>query len=154
MRTAIQTLIFALLTASLAPAFATDQSDIDTCLSKWKGHPFTGKSKDFRTLSTSVRVMGIGKAVRDSGKTDSPELVLVKPSVSVMSKTELHLENSNGWYCLSSNVNVMSKSVIHLACKANLASAAEGVAVLGQDEEESGVTVLGKTQVIKESCKR
>jgi hypothetical protein len=132
----------------------TDRDDIKTCLSKWPQNPFKGEELHFRTLSTSVKVLGVGGAVKDSGRSEKPELVLIKPSVAVLSKAEMYLENPNGWYCLSSNVTVLSKSVIHLACKANLASARDGVAVLGKDEDQSGVTVLGKTQVIRDSCRK
>ena len=81
-----------------------------------------------------------------------PELVLVKPNVAVMTKNHLNLLNPNGWYCLKGQVSVLGKSEIHLHCKAKLASNRDGVSVLGATDHDSGVTVLGKSELKRVGC--
>jgi hypothetical protein len=147
----------ALAAGLLAPSFsraanAGDAEAIKSCLEHWKKHPFTGANPDFRIIKGKVRVMGIGDGIDDSGATKSPELVLIKPNVSVLSKTEMKLMNPNGWYCLKGNVSVLGKTVVELQCKANLASSEDGATVLGASETGGGVAVLGSLRVEREGC--
>lgn len=127
----------------------TDQV-VKECLSKWEKHPFNEKDLKYRTIATKVKVMGIGGNVKDDEKSQGPELILVKPGVSVMAKTKYELMNPNGWYCLKGRVSVMGKIDITVHCKAKLASSGDGVAVLGAtDDKSGGVSVLGSTRVTR-----
>lgn len=133
-------------------AFADDSdSSIQSCLRAWGTHPF-GSNPKFRTLSTSVKVFGIGQNTADNERTDAPTLVLVNPGVNVLGGTTIELLNPNGWYCFRSNVNVMGKLRIKAHCKAHLASAYDGMTVLGSDQDNKSVTVMGKTQVELVGC--
>jgi hypothetical protein len=139
----------------LVPAFsyASDADEIKSCLEHWKEHPFKGEHPKFRTLISRVKVMGIGDEVGDTAKTDKPDLVLVKPNVTVMSKSVLKLLNPNGWYCMKGKVSVLGKSEIQLHCKAKLASSNSGAVVMGSDNADTGgVTVLGETRVTRVDC--
>ena len=144
-----------LLTA--LPSFASDQDagDIEAvkaCLKNFGKHPFNAETPHFRTMSAKVRVFGIGQSSQDEKATDKPELVLVKPNVAVLSKNDLNLMNPNGWYCLKGQVSVLGKSEIHLHCSAKLASSRDGVTVLGGNDHDSGVTVLGSSQLTRVGC--
>jgi hypothetical protein len=142
---------------AITSGFASDQDpgDIETvkaCLRNFGKNPFNAEKPHFRTMSAKVRVFGIGESTQDEIATDKPELVLVKPNVSVMSKSNLNLLNPNGWYCLKGQVSVLGKSEIHLHCTAKLASSKDGVTVLGGNDHDSGVTVLGSTKITREGC--
>lgn len=146
-------------TASAEPAKDGDVAAIERCLNAWgEAQPFGwktgGKIPAFTTMATNVKVLGIGGSNDDVGTTKNPQLVLVKPSVAVLTKNELRLLNPKGWYCLKANVTVLSKTVIELACGASVADSTQGVAVLGSNSEGtgSGVTVLGKTQLKRVGC--
>jgi hypothetical protein len=141
-------LVAALTMFSFAASASDDQSEIQNCLAHWGHTPFTGRPP-FRVISSSVRVMGIGSEITDSANTDKPELILIRPAVSVMAKTTMNLDNPNGWYCLKGKVDVLGKTTINLNCKAHLASSNEAVTVGGSNKEETGVTVLGKSTVNK-----
>jgi len=131
---------------------ADDAQAIQSCLKKWKKHPF-GAKPAFRTLGAKVKVMGIGSDVNDVEKTSKPELVLVKTGVSVMAKTLYNLANPNGWYCLKGRVAVMGKIQIDLNCKATLATSGDDVAVMGSSDDKSGGTaVMGSVHVTRQ-CK-
>jgi hypothetical protein len=132
---------------------ASDADEIRACLEHWHEHPFKGEHPKFRTLISRVKVMGIGDEVGDTAKTAKPDLVLVKPNVTVMSKSVLKLLNPNGWYCLKGKVSVLGKSEIQLHCKAKLASSNSGAVVMGSDNADTGgVTVLGETRVTRVDC--
>jgi hypothetical protein len=98
-----------------------------------------------------VGVFGIGGDIKDDKATDRPELVYIRPAVSVMSKSDIDLMNPNGWYCLEKTVSVMAKIQIRLHCDAHLASTEEGVSVMGGGDR--GVNVMGATRVEKVGCK-
>jgi hypothetical protein len=137
-----------------ALSFADDEDEIKACLNFWHEHPFKGEHPKFRTLSSKVKVMGIGDETADTANTEKPELVLIKPNVTVMAKSVLRLLNPNGWYCMKGKVSVLGKSEIQLHCKAKLASSNSGAVVLGSDKADSGgVTVLGETKVVRIGCK-
>lgn len=130
-----------------------DMDEIKACLRYWDSHPFKGENPKFRTMISRVKVMGIGDEVADTKKTDKPELILVKPNVTVMSKSVLRLLNPNGWYCMKGKVSVLGKSEIQIACKAKLASSNSGAVVMGDDNANTGgVTVLGETRVVRVGC--
>lgn len=132
--------------------FATEVDDsISSCLKAWGNHPF-GNNPEYKTLATSVKVFGIGNDPIDSEITNSPSLVLVNPGVNVMGGTTIELLNPNGWYCLRSNVNVMGGLSIQVHCKAHLASATEGVTVLGSNSDNKSVTVMGSTKIELVGC--
>lgn len=144
----MKSVLLALALLSFGPAaLASDKSDIQACLSKWKNAPFTANS-DFRVVSAKVKVMGIGQDIDESTKTSAPELVLIKPAVTVMAKTEITLGNPNGWYCLKGKTAVLGKIQINLHCKARMASSESGATVMGADDTEgTGTTVLGATRI-------
>jgi len=127
---------------------------IAACLKAWGKHPF-GSKPNYKTLSTSVKVFGIGQNTADVEPTSAPALVLVNPGVNVMGGSTIELLNPNGWYCLKSNVNVMGGLTIKAHCKAHLASSSEngaGTTVMGNNENKNGVTVMGSTKVELVGC--
>ncbi len=140
----------ALLGSGISQAKEVDSS-IASCLRAWGKHPF-GANPTYQTLATSVKVFGIGQDRADSQRTNAPSLVLVNPGVNVMGGTTVELLNPNGWYCFRSNVNVMGGLRIRAHCKAHLASARDGVTVLGSNQSDKSVTVMGKTQVELVGC--
>lgn len=133
-----------------------DRLAIARCLEAWSGkHPFKGDATPaFKTLSTSVQVLGVGEDMVDADQTKEPSLVLVKPTVAVLTKSHLRLLNPNGWYCLKANVTVLAKTVLEIACNASIADSREGVAVLASNSQGTGkgVTVLGKTELKRVGC--
>ena len=139
-----------LLGSGISLAEAVDSS-IANCLNAWGKHPF-GANPKYTTLAKSVKVFGIGQGTADTQQTNTPSLVLVNPGVNVMGGSTVKLLNPNGWYCLRANVNVMGGLRIRAHCKAHLASAHDGVTVLGSSQSNKGVTVMGKTQVELVGC--
>lgn len=151
-------LIAALIaTASLFSNYVQAQEidgSIAACLKTWGKHPF-GAHPTYKTLSTSVKVFGIGSNTADTVTTNSPALVLINPGVNVMGGSTIDLLNPNGWYCFRSNVNVMGGMTIRAHCKAHLASSSEGgsgTTVMGNNKDQKGVTVMGSTQVERVGC--
>ena len=126
-----------------------DEAVLRSCLKQWPNNPFKAKKElSYRTISTKVKVMGIGSNVNDTEQTEKPELVLVKPGVAVMAKTTYDLMNHNGWYCLKGKVSVLGKIEINLHCKAKIASSGDSTEVLGAtDAKSGGVAVLGSVRV-------
>ncbi len=138
-------------------ALAVEDGDVEAikgCLSSWPKHPFDKKAPEFRTMASKVKVLGIGGSMKDETNTVEPELILVKASVAVLSKSEMYLMNPQGWYCLKGQVSVLGKSVIHLHCNANLTSSKDGSSVMGGGDAKEGVTVLGTTSIVREGCKK
>jgi hypothetical protein len=126
---------------------------ISSCLAAWGEHPFrSAEEQPFKVLSPSVKVLGVGEDVTDETETDRPQLVLVKPSVNVLTKSTFRLMNPNGWYCFAANVTVLAKSEITAHCRAHLASSRDGVAIAGGNKGTEGVTVLGKAVVRRVGC--
>ncbi|MBK7472779.1 MAG: hypothetical protein IPI73_21350 [Betaproteobacteria bacterium] len=140
-----------LLSAPAAVSAQEVDSSIAACLKAWGKHPF-GKNPTFKTLSTSVKVFGIGKNTSDTEVTSSPTLILVNPGVNVMGGTVIELLNPNGWYCLRATVNVMGGLNLRAHCKAHLASSTDGATVMGNNAENKGVTVMGSTNVERVDC--
>lgn len=138
---------------AMAPAVAADDTDspVSSCLKAWGKHPF-GKNPEYRTLSTSVKVFGIGKDTVDAEPTAKPALVLVNPSVNVAGGSSIQVLNPNGWYCFRTTVNVMGGLTIKAHCKAHLATTSGAVAALDRPSGDKGVTVMGSTQVERVEC--
>ena len=67
---------FVATAATLTYALSGRPWSIATCLKTWGKHPF-GKKPTYKTLSTSVKVFGIGKDTPDTEATSSPALVLI-----------------------------------------------------------------------------
>jgi hypothetical protein len=130
----------------------SDKDALKACLKNWGKHPFVEGDLNYRTIAPSVSVYGIGTSVRDDRETQQPELVLIKPSVSVFSKGTLKLLNPQGWYCLESKVAVFSEVDIQIDCRANLASSSDGATVMGSNEKRDGVTVFGTSKVTRVGC--
>ncbi len=133
-------------------AWAEDSDEVKNCLQHWGTHPFGKTEPHFRTISSKVRVMGVGGEITDAAHTDKPEIILIKPAVNVMSKSIMTLSNPNGWYCMKGKVDVMGKTEININCTAHLASSNDSVTVAGSDNNETGVTVFGKSVVNKIGC--
>ena len=140
-----------LLSAPAAVSAQEVDSSIAACLKAWGKHPF-GKNPTFKTLSTSVKVFGIGKSTSDTEVTSSPTLILVNPGVNVMGGTVIELLNPNGWSCLRATVNVMGGLNLRAHCRAHLASSTDGATVMGNNAENKGVTVMGSTNVERVDC--
>lgn len=139
-----------------APATTLAQSEepnssIAACLKAWGNHPF-GSNPAYRTLSTSVKVFGIGQDTVDSQVTAEPALVLINPGVNVMGGSKIELLNPKGWYCMRTTVNVMGGMEIKVHCDARLALTSDGTTVLGNNPESKGVTVMGSTRVERVGC--
>lgn len=131
----------------------TEADVIRACLANWSDHPFRGEDLPrYRTLGSSVSVFGIGGDVVDDVVTPDPQLVLVKPSVNVMTKGRFRLLNPNGWYCFESAVTVLAKSEIVAHCRAHLTSSVQSATVAGSNAGAEGVTVLGKAVVQRVGC--
>jgi hypothetical protein len=149
------TLLFVLLGTFISPTLASASLEsVQACLSSWPDHPFDAHNPSYRTVSGQFKIFGIGNDINESTPTDKPELVLILPNVSVMTGSTMTLMNPNGWYCLRSKVNVMGSSEINLHCKAHIASTKGGTTVLGSNEGEidQGVTVMGKSTIIRKGC--
>ena len=150
-----QLLSFATIGMAMAMSVPSLAAEVDpaiaSCLKAWGKQPF-GSNPRYKTLSTSVKVFGIGANPADTERTSSPSLVLVNTGVNVMGGTTLELLNPNGWYCFKSNVNVMGSLTIKAACKAHLASAHDGTTVLGSNSDNKSVTVMGSTRVELVGC--
>jgi hypothetical protein len=129
-----------------------DTAALKTCLKNWGKHPFVEGNLDYRTIAPSVRIFGTGVSVQDDRATEQPELVLVKPSVSVFSKSTIRLLNPQGWYCLKGKVAVFSGVDIQIDCRANLASSSGGATVFGGNDRRDGVTVFGNSSVNRIGC--
>lgn len=125
-----------------------DQALLQRCIAAWGSHPFGEQTpREVRLMTSSVRVMGIGKELTDATPTAWQQLIFVKPAVNVMTKTTLELMNPNGWYCLDANVTVAGKFVIRADCETRLADARSGAAVLGSSDAQGSVAVLGAVRV-------
>lgn len=146
-------ILFLLLSTTSFAGEKGDKESLKECLRHWGKHPFKADNLEYRTIAPSVKVFGIGGKVEDEAKSDHAELVLIKPSVSVFSKGTFRLMNPNAWYCLKGKVAVFSKVEIKIHCKANLASSSDGATVIGSNDKNDGVTVFGKSEVIREGCK-
>ena len=126
-------------------------SSIAACLEAWGDHPF-GKTPQFKTLGTSVKVFGIGPGTADTEPTSSPSLVLINPSFNVMGGSTIELLNPNGWYCLRTTVSIMGRVSVRAHCKAHLASTSAGSTVRGNNREnrylrDLTVTAMGSVSV-------
>lgn len=147
-------LAMAIAMGALTPAMAfadEDDSAVHSCLKAWGKHPF-GKNPSYKTLSTAVKVFGIGKDTRDTEETSHPALVMVNPGVNVAGGKVVQVLNPNGWYCFRTTVNVMGGMTIKAHCKAHLATTSGEVMGTAKDAEGKGVTVLGSTQVERVGC--
>ena len=128
-------------------------SSIAACLNAWGDHPF-GKTPQFKTLETSVKVFGIGKETGDTEPTGSPSLVLINPSFNVMGGSTIALLNPNGWYCLRTTVSIMGRVSIRAHCKAQLASTSAGTTVLGNNSENRNIKDIAVTAMSTISVER
>jgi hypothetical protein len=121
-------------------------SAIAACLKAWGDHPF-GKTPQFKTLGTSIKVFGIGSEASDTEPTSSPSLVLINPSVNVLGGSTIELLNPNGWYCMRTTVSVMGRFSIRANCKAHLASTSAGVTVVANNGENRSFKDIAVTSI-------
>ncbi len=133
---------------------AKEEGDaLSHCLRAWGKTPFTHDSS-FKTLSTTVKVFGIGANPKDLEETKEPALIMVNPAVNVMGGTTYELMNPNGWYCFRSNVNVMGGLILNVHCKAHVAFSGGDIVVMSSDKSYgAGTTVMGNTEVNRIGCK-
>jgi len=137
-----------------ASAIAADQAVVDQCIADWGSvSPFKKGAAPNKVISPGVKVFGIGSSSGDETVTDKPSLILVRPAVNVLGKSTIRLANPNGWYCFKSNVTVAGKITIVAHCNAHIASARDdGASVLGTDESNKGVAVMGALRVTRFDC--
>ena len=121
-------------------------SSIAACLQAWGDHPF-GKTPQYKTLHTSVKVFGIGTKTGDTEPTSSPSLVLLNPIFNVMGASTIELLNPNGWYCLRTTATFLGVVNIRAHCKAQLAANSDGQTVRGNNTENRGIKNLGVTVI-------
>ena len=146
------TAVIALLAFCLALSFPMVvsarevDSSIAACLKAWGNHPF-GKTPQFKTLETSVKVFGIGRETGDTQPTSSPSLVLINPSFNVMGGSTIELLNPNGWYCLRTMVSIVGSVGIRAHCKAHLASTSAGSTAVGNNGENRNIKDLAVTSI-------
>lgn len=154
--TVILGLMIALGALASGPASAMDRQTakeikiLNRCLNRWEKHPFGTDIKpgSYKVLEGGVSIAGMGGAgIEDRHQSDGPRLILVKPSVSVLTKTTYNLLNDNGWYCIRGQVTVMGAAEINLACHAKLMSSSGSRTVLGENKDQTGTTVMGKTSI-------
>jgi hypothetical protein len=139
--------------SALAPAIAAEEGDspVASCLKAWGKHPF-GKNPQYKTLSTAVKVFGIGPDTADTEPTQGPALVLINPGVNVAGGSVVQVLNPNGWYCFRTTVNVMGGMTIKAHCKSHLATTSGDLLAAENASEAKGVTVMGSTQVERVGC--
>jgi hypothetical protein len=142
-----------LCTCAAVSAFASEEDDspVNSCLNAWGNHPF-GKNPPYKTLSTSVKVFGVGPETADTEITPAPALILVNPGVNVGGNSVVQVLNPNGWYCFRTTVSVMGGLTLKAHCKAHLATTAGDVLAGANTSDGKGVTVLGSTQVERVGC--
>jgi len=142
----------ALSAPTLALAEEVDSS-IAACLKAWGEHPF-GKNPQFKTLDTSITVLGMGSTAADTERTSSPSLVLIKPIFNVAGESTVELMNPNGWYCMRTTVSLLGKVSVRAHCKAQLAATSDGAAVRGNNSENRSIKNLGVTVIGAVSIER
>jgi len=148
----------AVLFLAASPVLANDQQALDECISEWGSKsPFKKGTKAQTTIGTGVKVFGIGKG--QSGQdapTERPALYLVRPSVNVAGKTTLRLSNPKGWYCMGSAVTVAGKIAIEAHCDAQIATArsGDGTSVMGANDAQQGVAVMGSLRITRFGCSK
>ena len=130
-----------------------DYAQVLACLDAWGTHPFaTPESREFRVVESAVRVMGFGSTeVVDDVATSYPQLIVMRPNVSVLTRTTWKLHNPNGWYCFDTTVAVLARGVVELGCTAHLADGQAAVNVLSTSERAGGVAVVGSLEVQREA---
>jgi len=143
--------VFLLLSATAHAKDEDSNGALQSCLKTWGKHPF-GRDPKFKTLSTSVKVFGIGQGTVDKEVTEKPALIMVNPGVNVMGGAVIELLNPNGWYCLKSTVNVMGGMNIKLQCNARLASANTGASVMSGENSVNGISVMGSIRMERIGC--
>jgi len=127
-----------------------DVETIRRCMQNWNANPFGNSTVNIRRIYASVSVGGIGTAINDTMRTQSPELVIIYAGVNVLGSTTWNLANPNGWYCAKVNVNVQSTFTINLHCNARLSDSRVNVNV-GSNQNNTtaaiGVNVLSNVTV-------
>lgn len=126
------------------------------CISAWgTKSPFKNVSATkFRVIESEGSLFGLGADIKDTAKTNYPQLIVIESGANIMGKSNMNLLNPKGWYCMNGNVTVMGKTTINLACTASMANTTDSNTVLGatRGSGSSGTTVMGKT-VINRKCK-
>jgi hypothetical protein len=139
------------LSAPLATAAKEADSAVAACLKAWGEHPF-GAQPQYKSLSASVSVFGLGSLAGDAQPTSAPALVVISPSLNLMGASNMQLLNPNGWYCLETPVSILGGMTIRAHCKAKLAATSNGRTVRGYDKgnrriRNIAVTMIGSVAV-------
>lgn len=128
-----------------------DLDALHKCLAKWQDNPFKGTTvTNYRKISASVSIGGIGNLINDNENTAQPFLTLVEAGVNVFGSPTYNLMNRNGYYCIKVNVNVSTNLSINLHCNARLADQKVNVNVGSTQNDTTsavGVHVLSNVQV-------
>ena len=119
-----------------------DKLALKRCLLKWKNNPFGNNINYVRKISAAVTVGGVGNAVNDTETTSEPELVLIVAGVNVLGTPVYNLRNDKGYYCIETNVNVLSDLSVNLACHSRLADNSVNVNV-GSYQEDVNTSGIG-----------
>ena len=102
-------------------------------------------------LKGGVTVLGWGGSANLNDRvntTPNRSIVLIKPSVSVLSSQTWNLLNPMGLYCIKSGTKVLSKVTVNLAAGASLVESRANVSVLSQNPSGlAGVNVLSDIKV-------
>ena len=133
------------------PGSSDDEVEtIRRCMQKWNQNPFGNGTVNVRRIYASVNVLGVGTAINDTIRTQSPELVIIYAGVNVGGTTTWNLMNPNGWYCAKVNVNVQQTLNVNLHCNARLADSLVSVNVGSTTNSATaavGVNVLSNVNV-------
>lgn len=126
----------------------SDDRAVKACLDKWDNHPFKD-FKNYRKISASVQVLGVGKGIVDDRVTKEPALILITAAINILGETSYELLNPNGYYCLKVDVNVQAKTNVNVHCNAGLADSKVDVGVLSDSQPvgKVGVHVLSDVKV-------
>ena len=74
---------------------------------------------NLRYAHPTINVLTRSGELLDDRQSDEPELVIIPATVNVLGNAYYQLLNENGWYCLLSNVSVLSRTNIDLGCETN-----------------------------------
>jgi hypothetical protein len=96
---------------------------IKGCLAQFGEHPFDVNELEtfnYKILAPTINVLNGNSVLLDDAQTEEPQLIIVAGAVNVMGNATYKFLNSNGWYCLTSNVSVFGSTTIDLNIDSHL----------------------------------
>ncbi len=96
---------------------------IKGCLAQFGDHPFDIndlESLNYKVLAPSINVLNGSSVLLDDTQTEEPQLIIISGAVNVLGSATYKFLNSNGWYCLTTNVSVLGTTTIDLNAEAHL----------------------------------